>query len=298
MGQLRLLSRGAFGVALAFAACSAPREPAPVAAPAEAFSGLSESGLAYDVAGAADAPAVVLVHGTNLDRRMWLAEAEWLAADHRVVAWDMRGMGGSETPTEPYSNEGDLAALLDELGIARADVVGLSAGCQVALDFALAHPERTGRLVLASPSVAGVVPSEMPAFFGDLMAALRDGDFAAANEVLLASPILAVPPERASLVRRMVEENERLWTLPRELVEMPETLAIERLAEIPAPTLILVGDADLAAVRETAERLHAGLPSSELATIAGGGHLLNLTSPAAFRGELERFLGRAGMAEP
>ena len=210
--------------------------------------GRSANGLAYDLGG--DGPVVVMIHGTNLDRRMWNAEAEWLGDHARVLRYDLRGQGDSDFPTDSYSNHDDLIDLMDELGLGQAVLLGLSAGTQVAVDVALAAPQLVKQLVLVSPSIAGYVPTEMPSFLGDLTASLRVGDFDQANEVLIASSIMAVPPEFAGAVREMVEHNDRLWTIPYSLVEQPPRAALEHLEDIAAPTLILVGENDEAAIRE------------------------------------------------
>ena len=114
----------------------------------------SANGLAYDLIG--EGPLVVLIHGTNLDRRMWDAEAEWLREHVRVLRYDLRGQGDSDFPTDSYSNHDDLIALLGELGGHDVTLLGLSAGVQVAIDVALTAPQLVARLVLVSPSIAGL----------------------------------------------------------------------------------------------------------------------------------------------
>jgi pimeloyl-ACP methyl ester carboxylesterase len=222
---------------------------------------------------------------------MWDAEVAWLRDHARVLCFDLRGQGRSDFPTETFSNHRDVLGLLDELGLSDATLVGLSAGAQVALDVALAAPQRVRRLVLVSPSLQGYVPTEMPPFMADLMTALQARDFESANEVLLASSIMAVPPEHADAVRLMVEENERFWTLPYSLVELPPSPAIEVLEKVEAPTLVLVGASDLEAIRHQSELLEQRLPNVRRVQVAGGGHLLNLTSPKAFREAVGVFLG-------
>ena len=248
----------------------------------------SSDGLAYDLVG--EGPLVVLIHGTNLDRRMWDAEVGWLREQVRVLRFDLRGQGGSDFPTEPFSNHEDLIDLLSDLGEADVTLVGLSAGTQVALDVALAAPELVARLVLVSPSIAGYVPTVMPAFLSDLTTALRAGDFDGANEVLLASSLMSVPSNRARLVRTMVEDNDRLWTIPYSLVEQMSPPAIDRLEEIDQPTLVLVGGQDEVAIREQGMLLERRMGDARSTTIPGG-HLLNLISPAPFRQTLSEFLG-------
>jgi len=248
----------------------------------------SASGLVYDLIG--EGPFVVLIHGTNLDRRMWDGEVVWLQDHARVLRYDLRGQGASADPEASYSNHGDLLELLDELGGDAVTLVGLSAGAQVALDVALQAPRRVRRLVLVSPSLSGYVPEQMPPFFADLSSALRARDYERANEVLLVSSIMSVPSESEDRVREMVTANTRLWTLPFALIEQVAPPAIERLDTIQMPTLILVGEHDLAAVHAQSVLLEQQMVDARRVVIPGGGHLLNMTSPVAFREALSAFL--------
>lgn len=250
-------------------------------------SGKTPTGISYDVQGTG--PVVVLISGSNLDRRMWARETTWLARTHTVVRYDLRAHGQSETATVPFSHLGDLIEVLDTLKIAKASLVGLSAGSTIALDAALEHPTRVDRMVLSGPAPSGYVPKERPAFVGDLMAALQARDFSKAAEVLLTTPVFAAPAESQALVREMVTENDRLWTVPRELMTAPPRTAMDRLEQVRVPTLVLIGDRDTLQ-REPAEQLGKRIPGARLIVIPGGGHLLNLTSPREFEAAVSSFL--------
>jgi pimeloyl-ACP methyl ester carboxylesterase len=258
-----------------------------LAQPTAVKNGRTTSGIAYDIRGTG--PVVVLITGSNLDRRMWRREAEWLAKDHTVVRYDLRAHGESESATAPFSHLGDLLALLDDLEIPKATLIGLSAGSTIALDAALDAPDRVERLVLIGPSISGYVPKERPPFTTDLIAALQARDYSKAADVLLATPVFAAPPESQALVRQMVTENDRLWTVPRELMQTPDRPAVDRLEQVKTPTLVLIGEQD-AAQREQADLLGRRIPGARVVVIPGGGHLLNLTSPAEFRGAVDSFL--------
>ena len=248
--------------------------------------GKTSTGIGFDVQGAG--PTVVLITGSNLDRRMWTREAAWLSKDHTVIRYDLRAHGQSDGATAPFSNLADLYAVLDELHVAKATLIGLSLGATIAIDAALGAPERFDRIVLAGPAISGYVAKSTPPFAADLMAALRAGDYSRADEVLLATPIFAVPQELRAAVRAMVSENHRLWTVPREMVRTPRP-AIDRLGEIKLPVLVLVGEND-ASTREQADLLAKDIRGARLVVVPGGGHLLNLTSPAAFESAVREFL--------
>ncbi len=260
--------------------CSALAQPA-------IREGKTASGIAYDVRGTG--PLVVLITGSNLDRRMWSREAEWLAEDHTVVRYDLRAHGESATATAPFSHLGDLLALLDELKVAKATLIGLSAGSTIALDAALEAPDRVERIVLSGPAISGYVPKERLPFAADLIAALQARDYRKASDVLLATSVFAAPPEAQPLVRQMVTENDRLWSVPREMMKAVERPAVDRLEQVKVPTLVLIGEKDLLQ-QEQADLLAKRVPGAKVVVVPGGGHLLNLTSPDAFRAAVAAFL--------
>jgi pimeloyl-ACP methyl ester carboxylesterase len=252
-----------------------------------ARSGKTATGIAYDVHGSG--PVVVLLTGSNLDRRMWDAEAEWLKAAFTVVRYDLRAHGQSNTATAPFSHLGDLIGLLDELKIEKASLVGLSAGSTIALDAALEIPSRVERIVLSGPAPSGYVSTQQMPFVNDMMAALKARDYKKVSEVLLATSVFAAPPASQALVRQMVTENDRLWTVDRTLMKGPSQTAMDRLESVKVPTLVLIGEKD-EFQREPAELLAKRIPGARLVRIPGGGHLLNLTSPAEFQSAVSTFL--------
>jgi pimeloyl-ACP methyl ester carboxylesterase len=257
--------------------------------------GRTQSGIAYDLQGRG--PVVVLITGSNLDRRMWTKEAEWLGHSYTVVRYDLRAHGASDSTTTPFSHVDDLISLLDQLGVHRATLVGLSAGSTIALDAALRYPRRFDRLVLAGPSISGYVRNASLPFTAALVSALQQHDYRQAGEILVRSSVFAVPAEQAALVRQMVMENDRLWSIPRELVRPNDRPALDRLHEIEIPTLILLG-ADDRLQREEAELLVRGINGSKLVVVPGGGHLLNLTSPEEFRAAVLEFFNATSQTSP
>ena len=251
-----------------------------------AKSGKTASGIAYDVQGRG--PVVILLSGSNLDRRMWNRDAAWLSKTHTVVRYDLRAHGESETVTEPFSSVGDLLGVMDALKIQKATLIGLSAGSTIALDAALEVPDRVERMVLSGPAPSGYVSKTPLPFVPDMMRALKAGDYNKVADVLLATSVFASPPDAQPLVRQMVTENDRLWTARRDLMLAPKP-AVDRLETVRVPTLVLIGDKD-EFQREPAELLAARIPGARIVRIAGGGHLLNLTSPAEFQSAVAGFL--------
>src|SRR5687768_5485050 len=161
-----------------------------VAMPAAAQSirtGKTASGIAYDVRGAG--PVVVLLTGSNLDRRMWTREADWLSKQYTVVRYDLRAHGESDTATMEFSHLNDLTGVLDALKIDKATLIGLSAGAFIALDAALDLPDRVERIVLAGPGVTGYTGKVPPSFPAEMYAAIQAKDYRRVSEFLLKSPV-------------------------------------------------------------------------------------------------------------
>ena len=248
--------------------------------------GKTSSGIAYDVQGSG--PVVVLLTGSNLDRRMWNREAAWLSKTHTVVRYDLRAHGESDTVTAPFAHTDDLRSLLDELKIQTATLIGLSAGSSIALEAALEMSERVERLVLAGPAVGGFVGKVRPAFPPEMMPAIKAGEWRKVSELLLTTPVFATTPETQALVREMVTQNERMWTVDRTLMKPPIN-ATDRLSTIKVPTLVIVGDNDAPQI-EHAELLAAKIPGAKLVRVPGGTHIVNLSSPKEFESAVSAFL--------
>jgi pimeloyl-ACP methyl ester carboxylesterase len=220
---------------------------------------------------------------------MWTREAAWLSKTHTVVRYDLRAHGESDTVTSEFTHLADLISVLDALRIERAALIGLSAGSAIALDAALEIPARVERIVLAGPAVGGFV-SKVPAPFPPaLMPAIQSREWRKVSEILLTTPVFAAPPESEALVRQMVFENERLWTVDRALMKAPARPASGRLEQVRVPTLVLIGDQDVSQ-KEHADALAARVPGARIVRIAGGGHLLNLTSPKEFQDAVTTFI--------
>jgi 3-oxoadipate enol-lactonase len=116
--------------------------------------------LAYDVTGTG--PAVVLLHSTVCDRRMWDPQWPVLAeAGYRVMRCDFRGFGSTPVPQGPYSDADDVLDVADELGLGPIALVGSSHGGKVALEIAARQPERVTALALLCSAMPGHEPSEV-----------------------------------------------------------------------------------------------------------------------------------------
>ena len=269
------------GLILFCAACGGSMRPAPAAFADSGFVAVDGGRLYYEVAG--EGPPVVLLHGGFGDRRMWDAQWAALARSFRVVRYDHRGFGRSPAPDGAYSPVGDLLRLLDHLGIQRAHLVGNSMGAGLALDFAVLQPERTGRVVAIASGANGYPFTEADA--ASVMAvfgAARDRGTAAAAELWLRHPMVGVSSTRAAtapLLRRMVVQNQRMFLLEHWPAEAMSPTAYERLGELRAPVLFVVGDRDTELVQRVARASADRVPGARLEVIPGTDHLPQMLEP-------------------
>src|SRR5689334_19509659 len=120
--------------------------------------------LSHDDEGAG--PVVVLLHAGVADRRMWDAITPALAHSFRVIRPDLRGFGQTPMPPGAYADADDVDALLQELGVVDAAVVGASFGGRVAMELATLHPARVSSLVLMCSAYRGLEPTETVKAFG------------------------------------------------------------------------------------------------------------------------------------
>jgi pimeloyl-ACP methyl ester carboxylesterase len=234
----------------------------------------------------------VLIHGFGLDARLWDVEAAHLARTRRVIRYDLRGFGRSSLPAGPFSHADDLLALLDRLDIARAHLVGLSLGGGVALDAAIAHPDRVRTLVLLDSIVSGFIWRDDRAVMQAAWAAGRASGVPAARASWLANPLFApalAHPTAGVRLRMLVDAYSGWHWVNQNPVRMLDPPALGRLAEVRAPTLVLVGELDLADFRHLAERLRREIPGARGRVLPGVGHMCNLEAPDLIAAELDAF---------
>lgn len=252
------------------------------------FASINGAQIYYEVAGTG--PPLVLLHAGVADGRFWDDQFATLAQHYRTIRYDLRGFGRSAMPPGPFSQHEDLAGLLDFLAVEQAIVVGISYGGKVAIDFALAYPQRVTALVLGAPSIGGAAPTErMLEFWEEEETAVAQGNLDHAVELnlrLWVDGIYRQPDEVDEQVRQKVGQMQReifLMEVPEDVAEMRlEPAAYGRLAEITAPTLVLVGDLDLPEKVEEAAWLAEQLPHAQHAVMPGVGHMLNMEKPALF----------------
>ena len=259
------------------------------------------NGVEFYTEQAGDGPPVVLIHAGIADSRMWdgqfdaLANATGGGSRHRVLRYDLRGFGRTPPAPGPFDHADDLRALLDHLGWERVALVGCSLGSRTALDFALLHPARVERLVLTSPAVSGLrYDGPPPRQAAELDAADEAGDRARVNELEMQIWVDGPrrgPDEVDPAVRQLAYDMNAI-ALANEGVGQEErsVSAAERLGEVGAPVLVVVGELDAARTMAAADALLSRLPHARRVAIANAAHLPNMEQPAAYHAAVLPFL--------
>ena len=257
--------------------------------------GRTLTGIAFEVAADPAAPGlpVVLLHAGVADGRMWDPVWDDLVDDRVVLRLDLRGYGDSTAlPIGPLVHHLDVLATMDAVGIGRAHIVGASMGAGVAVEICLVEPARVASLMLAGPGGSLIEhPSEwLSAVWRAEVDALKAGDLDTAVEADLRAWVdgpsrepREVDPEVRALVgemqRRAFEVTADWGDVGEDELDPP---ALARLGEVPAPTLVLVGDGDGDAIIEVAELLADQVPDAKLVRWPGVAHLPSMERPAEF----------------
>jgi len=253
--------------------------------------------LGYEMAGAGQ--PLVLLHSGLADSRMWDSQFEAFARQYRVIRYDLRGYGRSTLPPEPFSHRADLAALLGFLEVERAILVGSSLGGQVAIDFTLDHPELVAALVTVGAGISGSEPSDwLRRLWEEIDALAEQGDTAGAVELELRLWVdgpARTPEQVDSGVRELIRQtNSANMAREAEQALAPsqplDPPALNRLGEIRAPTLVVVGALDIADKLAQADQLAAGIAGAHKVVMPGTAHLPSLEQPERFNRILLAFL--------
>jgi pimeloyl-ACP methyl ester carboxylesterase len=216
---------------------------------------------------------------------MWKGQVEAFKDKYRVITWDMRGHGQSDSPDDPkaYSEAAtceDMAAILKHLGIQKAVIGGLSLGGYMSLAFNVAHPEMTRALMLfdTGPGYKNPVSREG---WNETSRKRAEVFEARGLDALGGSAEVRIAQHRSA---------QGLAHAARGMLAQFDSRIIESLDSIKVPTLVLVGENDTPFLGGT-DYMANKIPGASKVVIPNAGHASNIDQPAAFNAAVEQFLG-------
>ena len=246
-------------------------------------------------------PPLALCHAFAADRAMWWPQLEAFSATHEVIAFDQRGCGESDHPSpregapDPYTIDSfadDLAAVLDDLGVARARILGESMGGATALRFAIRWPERVEALILVS-TMASRLHEKIITRARLVEQVVAERGVTEGVRFYFTGPLLAGVPKGPAWdaeMNRLAAMATPQGFLGAYRVTIDRPSMADTLGTIRAPTLILVGEKDTLYL-EDAERMRLGIPGARKIVMPGVGHAIHVEDPAGFEREVLEFLG-------
>ena len=252
----------------------------------------------YEVEG--DGHPLLLIHGGLGDLRMWDGQVPAFVERYRVIRYDTRGFGRTETEDVEFSNRADAAAVLDHVGADSAHVVGQSRGGVIALDFLLEHPGRVDAFVSVAGGIGGFVPQlpeeVSPPPWDEMERLWEAKDWPALAELETqvwvdgwGQPSTRVDPALRRLVHGWIlasYEAGKAEGKPQPL----EPPAAERLAEVRVPTLVMIGVVDEPGGVVAERHLAASVDGARLVEFPGVAHMIQLEEPERFNALVLEFL--------
>lgn len=245
---------------------------------------------------------LIMIHAGIADCRMWDHEFATLADSYQTLRFDMRGYGRSLSVDGAFNIQDDLESLLDALQVPPPySLMGCSIGGGLALEFALAQPERVSALILLGSDPRGFEGDATwpEALFAQSSAAFERADVEAVAELDMQiwfdgvgrAPADVDPDVRAKAfeMARLVAQHELsgIGEHKRKAVAVP---AAQRLHELTMPALVVIGENDLPYLHQATDFLAEQLPRARKLILPDAAHLPNMEHPALFEARLREFL--------
>lgn len=236
-------------------------------------------------------PAIVFSHGILMDHSMYSAQVAEFTRDHRVITWDWRGFGRTETDGEPFTiwdQVDDLLALLDHLGVEEAVFAGMSHGGYITMRAPLVAPERVRGIVPMNTNSAGLGPEERVSYRQLFDQWMTEGPTDELCDTF--AHIIIGDPQLNS------EWKLRWQARPKDQMRHAITVTIElddlrpRLAEIACPAVVIHGVDDVAFSKAQAEEIARLIPTSGDPVFVPGGHAACMSHPHETNQAIRAFL--------
>jgi pimeloyl-ACP methyl ester carboxylesterase len=269
---------------------------------ASGYAPVNHGELYYEVAGSGQ--PVLLIHAGVADLTMWESQFDLFSQSYRVIRYDTRGYGKSRTENIEFSNRQDILDLFSHLAIDQASIIGVSRGGQIAIDFAIEHPERVSALVPVAAGISGFDfqpddsveaqhENELFIHMDDLWQKKAFDELAELEAHVWADgpsqPVGRAAEEIRAYIRDTVRSNfSRQDGQATPIPLMPP--AYTRLGEIRKPTLVLIGEYDSTGAKAAAAELECQIPQARMVGVSHTAHMIPLEQPAKFNELVLAFL--------
>jgi 3-oxoadipate enol-lactonase len=243
---------------------------------------------------------LVLIMGLSGDLQAWALTAPALSKHFRIITYDNRGAGRTSAPDKPYAIAGmadDLAALLDELQIPKAHILGFSMGGYIAQEFVLKYPNRVDRLILlaTAPSIDGYGKAAVTNWINVRRSNMSREQIVRFTSQFLYSPSLLDDEARYERAIQNSLNNayaQQDHAFIRQAQAVLEFNAESRLSGVKSSTLVIAGKEDILVPPRNSEKLAKLIPGAKL-EIRDGAHLGAIEFPNEYNALFLEFLGAA-----
>ena len=252
--------------------------------------------LYYEIHG--EGYPIVLIRGLGSNADHWYRQVPVLSSTYKVITFDNRGIGRSDTPDGPYTipmMADDVIGLMDAIGIPSAHILGISMGGMIAQEIALMYPQRVNGLVLACTHCGGdhavSASEEIIGIFAEFIFTGSQEAAQKAVKCLFAEHTMKQAPE---VIQQYQEVSGKFppatEVLVRQLEAVRDHNTWEDLPNIKAPTFVLTGNEDVLVPPENSSILAGRIPGAKLQVIERSGHQFLVEQAGAFNGAVLEFL--------
>lgn len=253
--------------------------------------------LYYHIQGKENPHTLVFIHGGGLDHKMWGAQESYFSNHYQVLTYDLRGHGQSSHENNDGLDMDDLLAILQTIKVDTFTLVGCSLGSIIALDLALAYPQKVNQLALVSPGLVGFQEHnhEYLEVLAEYIGYIEKQNIQQAKMIL--KKLSFYGPQRWQVnnfvndfyVEQCLGQFIESGNFAR-IPQLKEFEPLKRISSIKCPLLLITGKLDYGYIHENVHKIQELVPQAEAVEIDKAAHLPNLEQSDDFNMALAGFV--------